>query len=317
MISINKEALKIVQEIIDNAELYNVKVEKLNSGTTVIDTGLKVAGGYLAGLKITEIAMGGLSKASISFMNYNDLSLPIVVVTIDHPAISLLGSQLAGWTIKVGDFFGMGSGPARALALKPKKVFEKIGYRDNFDSAILLLETKEKPTDDVAKEISKVCNVSPENLYLILTSTNSIAGSVQVSGRVVETGLYRLDYLGFDPLKVLHGIGYAPIMPFHPNPEVAVAKQEDALIYGGVTHYIVDLENDEKIEEIIKKAPATISKDYGKPSYEILKTVNFDWSKLDPAFFATGYIAITNKKSGKTFSAGKVNPEILKLSIAM
>lgn len=316
MISINKETLKIVKDLLDNTELYGVKVEKLVSGTTVIDTGLEAKGGYLAGLKVTEIAMGGLGKASISFMNYDDLKLPIIVVTTDYPAISLLGSQLAGWTIKVGSFFAMGSGPARALALKPKKVFEKINYRDDYDSAILLLETKEKPTDDVAKEISKACNVNPENLYLVLTSTTSIAGSVQVSGRVVETGLYRLDYLGFNPLKVLYGAGYAPIMPIHPDSGIAVAKQEDALVYGGVTHYIVD-EDDEKIKEIIEKAPAVVSKDYGKPSYEILKAVGFDWSKLDPAFFATGYVTITNRKSGKTYSAGKVNPQVLKLSIMM
>lgn len=62
----------------------------------------------------------------MSITGYNGLILPTVFVATDYPAVSLFGSQLAGWGVKVGDFSAMGSGPARALALKPKKVFEKV-----------------------------------------------------------------------------------------------------------------------------------------------------------------------------------------------
>ncbi len=43
----------------------------------------------------------------------------------------MLGSQFAGWRIKDGDSIAIGSGPVRALALKPKDVYEEIGYKDS------------------------------------------------------------------------------------------------------------------------------------------------------------------------------------------
>jgi len=49
-VSVNKEAAKIVQGLLENPDLYNIKVEKLSSGATIIDTGLEAQGGYLAGL---------------------------------------------------------------------------------------------------------------------------------------------------------------------------------------------------------------------------------------------------------------------------
>jgi methenyltetrahydromethanopterin cyclohydrolase len=314
-VSVNKKAMKIVQELLNDPEFYKVNVEQLTSGSTIIDTGLEVAAGYMAGLKLTEIAIGGLGKASISVTSYNGLALPTVFVATDYPAVSLFGSQLAGWSIKVGDFSAMGSGPARALALKPKKVFEKIKYRDYYDQAVLLLETKVKPTDEVAIEISETCGVKPNNLYLILTTVNSLSGSVQVSGRVVETGLYRLDFLGIDPLKVTNGVGCAPIMPIHSSENVTLGREEDALIYGGVAYFTVEFDDDKELRNLVEAAPAANSKDYGKKSYERLKSINFDWSKLDPAFFTIGSISVHNIKSGKTHSAGSINQKMLKESV--
>lgn len=314
-VSVNKKAMKIVQELLSDPEFYKINVEQLASGATIIDTGLEVAAGYLAGLKLTEIAIGGLGKASMLVTSYNGLILPTVFVATDYPVVSLFGSQLAGWSVKVGDFSAMGSGPARALALKPKKVFEKIKYRDYYDQAVLLLETKGKPTDEVAIEISEKCGVKPNNLYLILTTVNSLSGSVQVSGRVVETGLYRLDFLGIDPLKVTNGVGYAPIMPVHPSENVTLGREEDALIYGGVAYFTVEFDDDKELRDLVEAAPAANSKDYGKRSYERLKSVNFDWSKLDSAFFTVGSISVHNRKSGKTHSAGSINQKMLKESV--
>ena len=47
-----------------------------------------------------------------------------------------MGSQYAGWRISVGKYFGMGSGPARALGLKPKELYEEIGYKDDSELAV-------------------------------------------------------------------------------------------------------------------------------------------------------------------------------------
>jgi len=316
VVSVNKLTMRLVKELMDNQEEYRVKVEKLACGATVIDTGLEVAGGYMAGLKLAEICLGGLAKCWLTYQAYGDLELPAIVVATDHPALSLLGCQLAGWMVKVGDFFAASSGPARALALKPKKVFEKIGYRDEHNEAVIVMETSKKPTDEVAQKVAAECKVSPQNLYIVLTTTASMAGSVQVSGRVAETGLYRLEYLGLDPNKVVFASGSAPIMPPHPDTGMATAKEEDALIYGGVGCYVVD-EEDSKLMEYKDKAPATAWPGYGKTSYEALKAVGFDWSKLDPSFFTIGKFVLTGKRSGKTYVGGKVNPEVLKKTLEL
>jgi len=314
VLSINKLALKHVEELMANPDYYRVNVEKLPSGATVIDTGLEAHGGYEAGLMTTRIAMGGAGTAELGYADYGGLKLPTVVISTDHPAVALFGAQLAGWRIKPEGYTADGSGPARALALKPKDVFKKIEYKDEADVAVILLETEKKPPDAAAHYIAERCEVAPEDVYMVLTSTTSMAGMVQISGRIVETGLFRLDVLGLDLKKVLYGAGYAPVMPVHTDMGKAMGRAEDALTYGGVTSYVVD-EEEKKLKEIAEKAPSSNCGDYGKTSYEIYKAVDFDFTKIDPALFAPASITLTCAKTGATFTYGEVNDGIIKSSV--
>ncbi len=313
MLSINKIAYSIAEKLINDPEFYRVGVTKLPSGATVIDTGVEAHGGYDSGLLVTRIAMGGLGSASIQYADYGGLQLPAVVVSTDHPAVALFGAQLAGWRIKPEGYTADGSGPARALAKKPKSVFKKIEYLDEADVAVLLMETEEIPPDSAAYYIAERANVEPENVVMVLTSTTSLAGMVQISGRIVETGLFRLDILGLDPKKVMYGAGIAPVMPVHPDVGVAMGRAEDALTYGGVTSYVVD-ESEDVLRELAEKAPSTNCKDYGKSSYEIYKAVDFDFTKIDPALFAPAAMTLTCAETGKTFTHGKINNKIIKKS---
>ena len=136
-LSVNKMAWQIAQKLIDNPEFYGVNVSKSTAGATIIDAGVNAAGGFHAGKKLTEICMGGAGKAQIGFKTYGNITFPSITISMDHPAIAALGSQFAGWRIKDGDQIAIGSGPVRALALKPKDVFEEIGYKDQSDKAVL------------------------------------------------------------------------------------------------------------------------------------------------------------------------------------
>ena len=313
MLSINTLAHSLAKKLVDNPEYYRVGITKLPSGATVIDTGIEAHGGYEAGLMVTRIAMGGLGTAELQYADFGGLHLPSVVVSTDHPAVALFGAQLAGWRIKPEGYTADGSGPARALANKPKAVYKKIEYRDESDVAVLLMETEKLPPDSAAYYIAERANVEPENVTMVLTSTTSMAGMVQISGRIVETGLFRLDILGLDPKKVMYGAGYAPVMPVHPDVGVAMGRAEDALTYGGVTSYVVD-ESEDVLKEIAEKAPSTNCKDYGKTSYEIYKAVDFDFTKIDPALFAPAAITLTCAETGATFTHGSINNEIIKNS---
>jgi methenyltetrahydromethanopterin cyclohydrolase len=244
------------------------------------------------------------------------LELPSVFVHTDYPAISSLGSQFAGWQIKAEKYTAMGSGPARALSLKPKEVYEKIAYKDNSDVAVLVLETSAEPPEEAIEKISQDCNVSPQNLYLILVPTSSVAGSVQISGRIVETGLHKLSEVGLDPKLVTNACGYAPIAPVHPKVAQAMGRTNDAIIYAGTAYYTVNAE-DEQIKELLEKAPASASKGYGKPFMEIFKEAGYDFYKIDPGLFAPAVFVINNSKTGKTFKAGKIDVEVFKKSIKL
>ncbi len=313
MLSINKLAYMWAKKLIEAPDYYRVKVEKLLSGATVIDTGIEAHGGYEAGLMATRIAMGGAGTANLGYADYNGLKFPTVNVTTDHPAVALFGAQLAGWRIKPEGYLADGSGPARALAKKPKNVFQKIEYQDTADLAVLLMEAEELPPDSAAYYIADRCNVEPENVYMVMTKTTSLAGMVQISGRIVETGLFRLDLLGLDPKKVLYGAGYAPVMPVHTDGGMAMGRAEDALTYGGVTTYIVD-EPEDSLKEIAEKAPSSNCSDYGKTSYEIYKAVNFDFTQIDPALFAPAEITLTCAKTGATFHCGEINYDLIRRS---
>ncbi|PVX23096.1 MAG: methenyltetrahydromethanopterin cyclohydrolase [Candidatus Bathyarchaeum sp.] len=313
-LSVNRIAYSLVKQLCDCADEFGVVVKKTPSGATLIDAGIEARGGFAAGQLITQICLGGLAKTQITYKRYSDLELPSIFVYTDYPVISSLGSQFAGWQIKDGKYTAMGSGPARALSLKPKEMYEKIGYTDSSDVGVLVLETSQEPPEVAVAKISEECNVAPEKLFLVLVPTSSVAGSVQISGRIVETGLHKLTEQGLDPKLVTHACGIAPIAPVHPKLAQAMGRTNDAIIYAGTAYYTVNADDDE-LKALLEKAPASASKGYGKPFMEIFKEAGYDFYKIDPGLFAPAVFVINNVKTGKTFRAGKIDVEVFKKSI--
>lgn len=313
-LSVNRLAWKLLEKLLENPDFYGVKVERTSKRTTIVDAGIKARGGFEAGRLITEICMGGLGKAEITCRKYGDLELQSIFVYTDHPAIATLGSQYAGWQINEEGFFAIGSGPARALALKPKEVCEEIHYKDECDKAVVVLETEKSAPVKLIECLVRDCKVQPEKLAVILTPTTSMAGATQVSGRIVETGIHKLRRLGFDPNRVLHAWGYAPISPVHPKFAKAMARTNDAILYGGTSCYIVECDDEAELRKIVKKAPSMASKAYGKPFIEIFKQAKYDFYKIDPDLFAPAVIIVNNAKTGNTFRSGEINDKMLKES---
>lgn len=316
-LSVNKLACSLVKELIDRSSYYRVKVSEGPLGSTVVDAGVEAEGGFEAGRVITEICMGGLGRAGITTGWFDGQILPAVEVYTDHPAVATMASQYAGWRVKVGRFSALGSGPARALSLEPKPLYEKIGYRDESDEAVIVFETSSKPDETVVEYVAGRCRVNPENLYIILTPTSSLSGLVQIAGRIVETGIHKLNELGFDINRILYGYGVAPIAFPHPNLGRAMGRSNDVILYGGVTFYGVDLEDDEELARIVREAPSSASRDYGRPFHQIFKEAGYDFYKIDPHLFAPASITIFNVKSGRVYSAGRVNLEILRSSLGL
>jgi methenyltetrahydromethanopterin cyclohydrolase len=311
VISVNQLAYKKAQSLLENPEFYGVTITKSTAGATLIDAGVKAPGGYAAGKKLTELCLGGAGKVQLGFKSYGDITVPSITITTDHPAISTLGSQFAGWRIKDGDQIAIGSGPVRALAMKPKDIFEEIGYKDQSEKAVITLESNVMPSDVLIDKVCTASNIKAENLIVVVAPTSSVAGLTQVAGRVVEVGIHKLRTLGLSPKIIRYAMGYAPIPPVGPDFEVAMAQTNDAILYGGTVYLTVDYDDEAKLQQIIKQAPSMASKDYGKPFLQIFREADKDFYKIDHGLFAPAVIMINNAKTGKTFKAGKINPQVL------
>ncbi|MDR3291606.1 MAG: methenyltetrahydromethanopterin cyclohydrolase [Methanobrevibacter sp.] len=320
MVSVNIESKKFVDILIDNAEELDVNVSKLNNGATVIDCGVNVSGSFAAGELYTAVCLGGLAQVEVLIPGdlSDNFSLPIISIQTDFPAISTLGAQKAGWSVSVGDFFALGSGPARALAKKPSETYDEINYEDDADIAILTLEADKLPDEDVAEQIAKESNVNSENVYLLVAPTSSLVGSIQIAGRVVENGTYKmLEALHFDVKKVKFAAGSAPIAPIDPDPLKAMGKTNDAVLFGGRTYYYIKSEEGDNIKELTEKLPSSAADGYGKPFYEVFKEADFDFYQIDKGMFAPAEVVINDLRTGELFKAGYVNSNLLKKSFGL
>jgi methenyltetrahydromethanopterin cyclohydrolase len=316
VLSVNQLAWKLAEKLLNNQAFYGVHATKTSAGATVIDAGVNVPGGFQAGKILTELCMGGAGKAQLGFKAYGDITFPSITVSSDHPAVAALGSQFAGWRIKEPDgSIAIGSGPARALALKPKNVYEEIGYKDAADKAVLTLESNSLPSDALIEKVTGACNIKPENLIVVVAPTASVAGLTQVAGRVVEVGIHKLRTLGLSPKLIRYAMGYAPIPPRCGEFEVAMARTNDAILYGGTVYLVVEHEDEAALKKTVAQAPSNTSKDYGKPFLQIFREADRDFYKIDHNLFAPAVLMVNNTKTGRVFKAGEANPEVLLQSL--
>jgi len=311
VISVNEKGLSIIDEMLDWEEDLKVRSIELENGATVIDCGVNIEGGYDAGMYLSRLCLADLADISYTKFDLDGLPVPAIQVATDHPTIACMASQYAGWRIAVGKYFGMGSGPARALGLKPKELYEEIGYKDDSEFAVLVMESSEIPNEEVVEYIAKHCSVDPENVYIAVAPTASIAGCVQISARVVETGIHKLESIGYDINTIKSGFGVAPIAPVVGDDTKCMGSTNDCIIYCGETYYTVEYGDAEQLEDFVKKAPSTTSRDFGKPFYTTFKEAGFDFFKVDAGMFAPAKITVNDTKSKKSFTSGRINPGIL------
>jgi methenyltetrahydromethanopterin cyclohydrolase len=276
--------------------------------------GVESAGGYAAGLALSEICMGGVSDLAFTTVQIGTQAWPGVLVSTDHPAASCMASQYAGWAISVDKFFAMGSGPLRAHARVERELVEKLGYEEQTKHGVLVLVGRTLPTEAVAAWVAQKAKLKPAQLTFVIAPTASLAGGVQISARVLETGLHKMETLGFDVRRVVSGYGAAPIPPVAKNDLKAIGRTNDCILYGGQARYTIRAGDDE-LAELASKVPATASRDYGTPFYEIFQRYEGDFYKIDPLLFSPAEVWLTSAETGRTYHAGHLNPEILEGSL--
>lgn len=313
-LSVNALSAPLLAQLITQADALNIGISEHGLGCKIIDAGIEKIGSPEAGRLIAEICMGGLGEARLivtdTFQHFDQA----ICVHSTAPVLACLASQYAGWALSHEKFFALGSGPARALAQR-EDLFKELGYKDNANSTCIVLETDKIPPIEVIQKIIRDTKIAAENLIIILTPTTSIAGTVQIVGRVLEVALHKAHTLHFALENIVSGSGIAVLPPVAKDFMTAMGRTNDAILFGG--HVQLQVRGtDSTASALAQNLPSSASKDYGRPFAEVFKSYNLDFYQIDAMLFSPAKVTITNVDTGNVFEGGALNAALIAQSFS-
>jgi methenyltetrahydromethanopterin cyclohydrolase len=309
--TLNEDAAVLADVLLDAPKRYRIGVSQV-AGSTVIDCGMSAPGGLEAGRALAEVCLAQRGEVTFVPSPIAELPGPAVQVASDDPVLACMASQYAGWQVSVGKYFAMGSGPMRA-AYGKEEVFDHIGYRESPPIAVGVLETRKPPTEEVIAYLAERVRLPADRLTLLGAPCGSIAGTVQVVARSLETALHKMHEIGFDLKNVVSGYGVAPLPPVAADEIAAIGRTNDAILYGGmVTVWLLD--DDDRITQLGPKVPSSASGDHGAPFEEIFERYGRDFYKIDKHLFSPALIALVNLTTGRRHVFGRTEPAVLRKS---
>lgn len=306
---LNDRAWKLVEELRGREAELRITSSTLPLGGQIYDFGISTPGSLEAGLILAEICLSDLATVNILPGQLNGQGWPILQVISDWPVHACLYSQYAGWQVSVGKYFAMGSGPMRAASGR-EEIFKQHQYRENTPHVVGVLEGRKLPTDEVVQAIAEKTGVPGRSIALLIAPTASLAGTVQVVSRFVETALHKLFELGFDLTRIVSAQGFAPLAPVAKDDLTGIGRTNDAILYGGqVTLWVRG--DDESLFEIGPRVPAVSSECYGEPFLKIFEAAGRDFYKIDPHLFSPAEITFHNLDTGRIHRFGQVDHTVL------
>ncbi|HEX3149488.1 MAG TPA: methenyltetrahydromethanopterin cyclohydrolase [Gemmataceae bacterium] len=305
--TLNESAMILADELIAQAESWRCSVSTVG-GARVIDCGGAVVGGLQAGLQMARICTAGLADVSLQFGSDG----PMIQLASDDPIPACLASQYAGWQIKGEKFFAMGSGPMRAAAGR-EAIFEHIPGKEQPPCAVGVLESRKHPTEEVVAYLVSHLPATVERITLLVAPASSIAGTIQVVARSLETALHKLHELKFNLRQVVSGFGVAPLPPVAADEGKAIGWTNDAILYGGRVVLWVRAD-DEILDQVGPKVPSSASPDHGAPFADIFQRYGGDFYKIDPMLFSPAAVEFRNLKTGRVHAFGRIEPDLLRRS---
>ena len=310
--NLNDLARAEVEALLAHATRSRVAVTPVPGGGRVVDCGVAAEGGLAAGLALARICLAGLAEVALVPGECFHTPWPQVSVTSDHPVPACLLSQYAGWQISVGKYFAMGSGPMRAAAAR-EDLFQELSYRESPAQVVGVLETRKLPGPEVLAYLAERTGVPAEGMTLLVAPTASLAGTVQVVARSVETALHKLHALGFDLSRIRSAHGVAPLAPVARNDLAGIGRTNDAILYGGrVTLFVKG--DDESLRALGPRVPANSSPAHGEPFAQIFARAGHDFYKIDSQLFSPAEVVFQNLDTGKVQMFGHVAPGVLRQS---
>jgi methenyltetrahydromethanopterin cyclohydrolase len=191
-----------------------------------------------------------------------------------------------------------------------EKLFEELSYRDQATRVTIVLESGSPPPKEVVEKVAAKSGVAPDQVAFIYAPTQSLAGSVQVVGRVLEVALHKAHELHFPLDNIVDGVATAPLSPPHPDFVTAMGRTNDAIIYAGRAHLFVK-GSAAAAKELAEKLPSSNSRDYGRPFADIFKAYKGDFYQIDGSLFSPAEALVTAIETGETFRAGETNVALL------
>lgn len=309
---LNDLALCRTKCLVERAAQLNVVVHQAEGAARIIDCGVQAAGGLEAGLAVAEVCLAGLAKVAFVPGRPDLWPGPAVQVSTDQPVAACMASQYAGWQIAQGKYFAMGSGPMRAACGK-EAIFDDIGNREQPSCIVGVLESSKLPPPEICQRLADDCRVALSDVTLLVARTASLAGTIQVVARSVETCLHKLHELKFDLARVQSGYGVAPLPPIAANDLEGIGRTNDAVLYGGaVTLWVRG--DDESLAAIGPQVPSSSSADAGQPFLAIFEKYGRDFYRIDPLLFSPAEVTFVNLDTGRTHRFGEFRPDVLRQS---
>lgn len=310
---LNTQAHQLFLQALDQTTALRCQSLKV-ADASVLDMGVNCPGSLSAGILLAKLCLAGDVEISIVPCDPDLGSHNSVHLRLDDPVRCCLGSQYAGWPVQSDDYFAMGSGPMRMCRGK-EPVLEHLQLAESVAPIVGVLESDTLPTKSCIELISGECGVASHDVHIAVAPSTSIAGSLQVIARSVETAMHKLHELDFDVSSIISATGNAPLPPpAKPGDTVGgIGRTNDAILYGGTVTLWVD-QDDDVLQDVVARIPSSSSSDHGQPFAKIFKQYEYDFYRVDPLLFSPAVVTLHNLRSGRTWTAGKIEPALLRES---
>lgn len=311
---LNHASHRLCLQAAEHAATLRIATSRV-AGALLIDAGVYVPGSLQAGLLMASVCLGDAAQVGLTTEDADRLASDVgVVLRSDDPLRACLGGQYAGWPVSVDKYFAMGSGPMR-MARGREEMLAQLALGESPEQAAGVLESGQLPNAAVIESIAEQCGLAADRLALMIAPAGSLAGTIQVIARSVETAMHKLHALEFDVSTIFSAVGAAPLAPpARPDDTIGgIGRTNDAILYGGRVTLWADCDQ-LAIDAVAESVPSAASRDHGRPFAEIFKDYEYDFYKVDPHLFSPAVVTIINRRSGKSRRFGQIQTELLRAS---
>ncbi|HMP04191.1 MAG TPA: methenyltetrahydromethanopterin cyclohydrolase [Gemmatales bacterium] len=303
--SLNARALAVVAELQAQPDDFRVQVSQAPGGGDLIDCGVAAPGGLDAGLALARVCLADRATVSLVPGPFG----PTVQVATDDPLRACLAAQYAGWELAAGTFRALGSGPMRAAAGR-EELLRHLALTESAEAVVGVLETRTPPSTEIIQLIAVACQVPPDRVTLLFAPTASLAGTLQVVARAVETALHKLHLLGFDVRLITSALGWAPLPPPARSDLVAMGHTNDAIRYGGQV-VLWTSADPAALRNVGPRVPASAAAGHERSFLELFEESGRDFYRMDPLLFGPAAVTLHSVSRGSSECWGQLAPELL------